>query len=245
MKILSLDIETSPNLVYAWGLFDQNIGLNQIKEVGGVLCFAAKFLDEKKVHFHAVWDKGGREEMVAAAHRLLSEADVVMHYNGRRFDIPHLNREFVLAGLTPPEPFADIDLLTVARGRFKFTSNKLEHVATQLGLEGKVSHEGFSLWTKVMGGDEVAQRRMRKYNIRDVTLLEDLYAVLQPWIRNHPSRPLYDGHGSCPACASVKVQRRGFAYTKVSKFQQYQCQACGHWFRGAKRISSPATRAVA
>lgn len=245
MKILAIDIETSPNIVYTWGLWDQNVALNQVIEPGGVICFAAKWIGEKGVKFHSVWDDG-RDDMLAAAHALLSEADVVMHYNGRRFDIPHLNREFVLAGMLPPEPFADIDLLTVARSQFKFQSNKLEHVSQQLGLGGKVKHEGFDLWRKVLGGDEVAQRRMRKYNIKDVTLLEDMYEILRPWIKNHPSRPLHDGHGACPVCGSGKVQRRGFAYTKVSKFQQFQCQACGHWFRGTSRVGkAPTTQAVA
>lgn len=244
MKVLAIDIETKPHVAYVWGLFDQNVGLNQIIETGGVICFAAKWLGEKDVKFHSVWTDG-KADMLAAAHSLLSEADVVMHYNGRRFDIPHLNREFVLAGMLPPEPFADIDLLTVARGQFKFASNKLEHVSKQLGLEGKVAHEGFGLWVGVMEGDELAQRRMRKYNIRDVTLLEDLYAVLRPWIKNHPSRPLHDGTGTCPVCASDRVQRRGFAYTKVSKFQQFQCQTCGHWFRGTTKVSKAGTTQAA
>ena len=38
---------------------------------------------------------------------------------------------------------------------------------------------------------------MEKYNRQDVTLLEELYAVLQPWIPNHPHRGLYDGHSGC------------------------------------------------
>ncbi len=32
-KILVLDIETAPIVAHVWGLFDQNIGLNQIKRL--------------------------------------------------------------------------------------------------------------------------------------------------------------------------------------------------------------------
>lgn len=235
MKILAIDIETSPNIVYTWGLFDQNIGLNQIVETSGVLCFAAKFLGEKRVHFYSV-HKHGREAMVQAAHDLLSEADVVMHYNGKRFDIPHLNREFVEAGLTPPEPYKQIDLYLVSRRVFKFQSNRLDHVTQQLGLEGKVQHEGFDLWRRCLAGDETAWKTMERYNRRDVTLLEDLYEILRPWIPNHPNRALYDNRpGTCPKCGGTHLQRRGTERTAVSEYPRFQCQTCGAYFRGTAR----------
>ena len=70
--------------------------------------------------------------MLEGIHKLLDEADAVIHYNGKRFDIPSLNKEFLLNGMFPPAPFKEIDLLTVARGRFRFVSNKLDYVAQQL-----------------------------------------------------------------------------------------------------------------
>jgi hypothetical protein len=97
VKLLTLDIETSPNLAYVWALFDQNVGLNQLVEVGSVICFAAKWYGEKKIHYHSD-HHDGHEAMVAAAWNLIDEADAVIHYNGKAFDIKHLNREFVLAG---------------------------------------------------------------------------------------------------------------------------------------------------
>lgn len=235
MKILALDIETAPATVYAWGLFDQNIGLNQIVSPVRTLCFAAKYLGEKKVHFHSEWDDG-HDEMVARAHELLSETDVVMHWNGDRFDIPHLNREFIEAGMAPPTPFKNIDLMKVVRKEFKFMSNKLDNVTQRLGLEGKIKHEGFEMWTKVMDGDPAAQRKMKKYNIRDVTELEGLYEILRPWIRNHPSLPLHSPgeQSGCPTCGSKNATRRGYAYTQVSRFVQYQCQDCKRYYRSSK-----------
>lgn len=233
MKILSLDIETSPHLAHVWGLWDQNVGLPMLREVSEVLCFAAKFQGERKVYFADSRDKA---EMIGLAHHLLDETDVVMSWNGKRFDLPHLNREFILAGMTPPSPYEQIDLLLTARRQFKFASNKLDHVAKQLGLAGKVKHSGFDLWLRVMAGDETAWRQMRRYNIQDVLLLEDLYERLQPWIPNHPSRTLYDGTGACPVCSSNHVQKRGVRRTKVSSYQSYQCQACGSWLRGGRKL---------
>jgi len=57
-RILVLDIETSPNLAWVWGMWDQNVGINQLVESQTVLCFAARWLGEKKVHFHSVHQDG-------------------------------------------------------------------------------------------------------------------------------------------------------------------------------------------
>jgi RNase_H superfamily len=236
MKILAIDIETAPSLAYVWGLFDQNIGVNQLVEPTEMLCFAAKWFGDRRMFFHSV-QKDGREGMVRAAHELLNEADVVVHYNGKRFDVPHLNREFLQAGLPPPSPFVQMDLWAAVKRRFRFTSSKLEHVSTALGLPGKVKHEGFDLWRKCLAGDVAAWRRMERYNRQDVKLLEDLYAKLQPWLPAHPSRQLYDGISGCPTCGAGSLQRRGVAFTKVSKFQRWHCESCGGWFRSTRRDS--------
>jgi uncharacterized protein YprB with RNaseH-like and TPR domain len=149
--------------------------------------------------------------MLLRAHELLDEADAVLHYNGRRFDIPHLQREFMEAGMKPPAPFKQIDLLATMKKEAKFISNKLAFVSKRLGLRGKLQHEGFPLWIKCMEDDERAWKRMQKYNIRDVTELEKLYLLARPWIRNHPSHAALTGTNVCPKCGSPKLQRRGFA----------------------------------
>ena len=236
MKVLLIDIETSPNLGYVWSLWQQNVGLSQLVATTEMICFAAKWLGEDDVHF---WSEHthGKQTMVEAAWKLLNTADVVMHYNGKRFDVPHLNREFLAAGLTPPSPYKQIDLLSVVKKRFRFPSNKLQYVSTVLGLEGKVSHEGFDLWVKCMAGDAEAWARMETYNRQDVQLLEDVYEILLPWIPGAPNRHLFDGEGACPSCSSGPLVEDGFAYTKLSKFPQYRCQACGSFFRSSRRVS--------
>lgn len=231
MNVLTIDIETLPHEVYTWGLWEQNIPINMIKEPGSVLCFAAKWYGEKSSHFF----KG--DNMIQAAWDMLDAADVVIHFNGKKFDVPHLNTEFLLAGLGPPSPFKQIDLCNIVKSRFKFPSNKLQYVSTALGLPGKVETGGFGLWTGCMKGDEKSWAKMEKYNRQDVVLTEKLYDQLIPWVPNHPSLHLYDFRmDGCPTCGSNNMQKRGFAYTKVSRFQQYQCSGCGAYFRSSKRL---------
>lgn len=232
MKTLLLDIETAPNKVYAWGLFKQNIALNQIEEPGYTLCWAAKWLGKKEIMFRSVHTHG-RKAMLAKIHALLAEADVVIHYNGSSFDIPTLNREFLTDGHLPPAPVQEVDLLKTVRARFRFLSNKLDYIATQLLGQGKVAHKGMELWRKCMVGDEAAWRVMERYNKRDVVILEKVYKHLLPWIQPHPNHNLYQDKAKavCPNCGSSKLHSRGFAYTATMVYRRLQCTVCGKWSR--------------
>jgi uncharacterized protein YprB with RNaseH-like and TPR domain len=120
--------------------------------------------------------------MVSTAHALLDLADVVMTWNGRKFDIPHLNREFLGLGFSPPSPYQQIDLYQVVKKNFLFPSNKLQYVSQALGLDGKVAHEGHGLWVACMEGDPEAWALMERYNKQDVWMLEEIYGRVQPWI---------------------------------------------------------------
>jgi DNA polymerase III epsilon subunit-like protein len=230
MKILLLDIESAPNLVHVWGLWQQNVGLPQILASGYVLCWAAKWLGEDEILFSSEYHDG-KKKMLKQIHELLDEADAVIHYNGTKFDIPTLNKEFLLEKMTPPSPFKQIDLLKTARNQFKFPSNKLDYISQSLGLGKKVKHIGHELWIKCMDFDPIAWEQMREYNIQDVVLLEKIYNKLLPWIKNHPNRGIYNNKECCPSCGSGLFQKRGIAVTKTLKYQRYQCKECGHWFR--------------
>ena len=237
VRVLFFDIETVPHEVYAWGLWDQNVGLSQIIQPGRVFGFAAKWLGEKE----AVWvsdDTVGHAAMVRMAHAMLSNADIVVTYNGISFDIPHMQREFLLAGLHPPKPYKQIDLMRVVKKQFKFASNKLDFVSQQLGLGRKTSHEGFDLWVKCMAGDEKALRKMAVYAKQDVRLTEKLYHYLLPWLTNVPHIGQMDGQeeGSCWACGGTKLRRDGVAFAFVTTYRLYQCLKCGAWVRSTAKI---------
>lgn len=146
MKILVLDIETSPHIAYVWGLFKENIPIERVIEEGRTLCWAAKWTGDKRTEF-ASEHHIGHEQMVRVMWNLLNEADAVVHYHGSKFDVPKLNREFLRYDLLPPSPYKQIDLLKVVRKHFKFPSYKLEYVLNALGLRPKMKNGGFSTWT--------------------------------------------------------------------------------------------------
>lgn len=243
MKVLTIDIETSPSLAYVWKMFQNDVSLSQLETVTEVMCFAAKWLDSKKVEFYSTHHHG-KQEMVEQAHRLLTEADAVVHFNGTTFDMPHLNREFLLAGMNPPAPYKQIDLLRAVKSNFRFMSNKLAHVTEQLQLSGKLSHTGFQMWRDALAGDEKAWALFKRYNIQDVRTTEELYHKLRPWIHNHPSVALDHGVDGCNRCGSQNLQKRGYDTTSQGKYQRLQCQDCGGWLRSGKRLDSVDLRGI-
>ena len=231
MKILLLDIETAPNLVHVWGLWQQNVGLPQIIAAGYVMCWSAKWLGEDEVMFDSIHNSKPRK-MLKGIHSLLDQADAVVHYNGKKFDIPTLNKEFLLYGFMPPAPYKQIDLLSVARTQFRFPSNKLDYVAQALKVGKKTKHAGHELWIRCLNWEDTAWKEMEEYNRNDVVLLEQVYFKLLPWIKHHPNQNLYSAEELiCPTCGGHHHQRRGLAYTTTCTYQRFQCTECGSWFR--------------
>ena len=50
-RVLTIDIETSPHLAYTFSMYDANISADMVVRPSRVLCFAAKWLDERQVMF--------------------------------------------------------------------------------------------------------------------------------------------------------------------------------------------------
>lgn len=233
-KILILDIETAPNRAYFWGaVYKQNINPDWIDANGHVLCWAAKWLGAEEVLFSRLVNKNHRA-MLMGMHKLLDEAHAVVHYNGQKFDIPTLNKEFLTHSMPPPAPYKQIDLLKTMWNAFLFPSNKLDYIAKTLKIGEKLRHEGPALWLKCMAGDKEAWTKMESYNRKDVELTEKLYMRLRPWIRGHPNVGSVSGSLACPTCGSFNFNRDGEHLAQVLKYARYQCSDCETWFRGTK-----------
>ena len=244
MRLLSIDIETSPLLCYSWGTFNVNIGLNQILKPTQMMCFAAKWYDSPKIIFKSTYHDG-TEDMVKTVHGLLDEADAVMHYNGKRFDELHINREIIERKLGRPSPYKSIDLYQKVKRIVKLPSNKLQYVSTWLGTDGKAATGGMELWVQCLADPPSAKAwaTMRTYNKQDTLLLESTYDSLLPWLDGLPHAGLYGNtveENVCQTCGSANVQKRGFAYTNLGRYQQYRCEraGCGAWSRGKKLLDS-------
>ncbi len=242
MRILTIDIETSPNLADVWGLWQQNVGLSQLRESTRMLCFAAKWYGQKKTIYKSEYHHG-TEDMIATAWDLLNKADGVVGWNSQRFDVRHLNREFVENGMGPTSPFKNVDLMKTCKANFMFPSYKLDYVAGRLLGEHKEETGGHQLWTDCLAGKRKAWTTMKRYNIGDTELTERMYVRLLPWITMHPNANIWsEGEEKvCGKCGSDHIVKDGYYNTNVNRYQQYRCQSCGAWGRGRESLTKKKT----
>jgi hypothetical protein len=233
-NVLFVDIETSPNLGYVWGQWDQNV--IEFEKEWILLSVAWCWLGDRETNVVALPDYPALYEldptndfMLAALLRdLFDHADVVVAHNGVEFDTKKSQARMVYHGIEPPSPFKEVDTLKVARSKFKFNSNKLGALCAALGLPHKGDPGGFKTWKGCMVGDPKAWATMKKYNKQDVDILEKLYLRFLPWIKNHPNLAvLGERPKACPRCGKVgKMQARGWHVYSVTRRRRFQCQAC-------------------
>lgn len=242
-NILTLDIETSPTTVYTFDMKPNWISPDKIIEPSVVMCFAAKWYDENNVQFYSSHHQN-REEMVQNAWDLLDRADVLVTFNGVRFDVKHLKREFVLAGLPMPRPWKDVDLYREAKKQWEFESKGLNHLAQRFELGKKEAHEGFDLWRLCLAGDKSAWERMKAYNVQDVVLTEQLYDRMRGWIPNHPhmGAPIGIEDETCNQCGSTNLVLNGTKRAVLMEYSLYRCMDCGANVQGNQSTRVARTR---
>lgn len=242
MKILFLDIETSPHISVHFGRWQQNIIKEHTLEESRMITWAAKWAGKRKVTYCDVWNHS-KDEFLGTLWQLIDEADLVVGYNHRKFDMKRINAEFLTEGIEPPSPYDTVDLLQQVKKHFSFSSNKLKHVLKELGLSPKLE-EGvdMGLWIDCcVYKKRTAQKLMRSYNRQDVVSTEELYNYLLGWISPHPNWGLYvddvtDERPVCPNCGSTHMVKSKVRRTKVSTYQQWKCQSCNSYHRGRKNL---------
>lgn len=258
MKTLVLDIETSPAKAYIFQLKTNFIPAANIFQDVQVLCWVAKWLDDDEWIFSASlpdfskWKKGddlpSDKPVIQALIPLLEEADMVVAHNGKSFDMAIITARAIINGIPPLPPVKMVDTLLISRKIQKLLSHKLDFLGEVYNVGRKLEHEGMSLWVKCLDGDLSAWGRMLDYNKQDVYLLEDVYNRMLPYMIGHPNRShgtVNDGEPVCRLCGGTDMQRRGFDYTNLGKYQRYQCQkdGCGKWAKGRTNLLTKEERA--
>lgn len=242
-KILLVDIETAPILGYVWGLWDQNVGLNQIHTDWHLLSWSAKWLDSKDILYMDSRNEKNIEndsKLLKGIWKLLNDADIVITQNGKKFDIKKLNTRFILNGFEPPSSFKQIDTLTLAKKHFSFTSNKLAYMTDKLCVKyKKLDHKkfaGFELWKECLAGNLSAWKEMELYNKYDVLALEELYHKMAPWDSSIDFNVYEDGIVNTCKCGNSTFRKEGFVFSVSGKYQRYRCKKCGSQTRSKQNL---------
>lgn len=249
VKILLVDIESAPALVYVWKFFQENVSPKQVVEHPFIMSIAAKWLDSDDIFYYENRTSNDKA-LIVAINKLLDEADIVVAHNGNRFDFPKIRARSVIHGLKPPSPYKMIDTYRISKKEFNFPSNSLEYLCKALDLPVKKGDHkkfsGFNLWLECLRKNDEAWKELKDYNILDVYALEALYLRLRPWATNHPNVVIYKEAGPAPLendpqcikCGSTSTQWRGYAFTATGQFHRYQCNDCGGWSRTRYMLNS-------
>lgn len=246
-RVLLFDIETSLQPVAVFSLANQDwINPENILAERHLVSVCWKWFGESKVYSVSLLNDPKRfakdphddKHVCEVFHKVLNEADCVIGHNSDNFDIKYLKTRMLIHGMATLPPITSLDTYKVLKQNFMLNSNKLDYAGHVLGL-GRKKSTPKGLWLDVLAGSKKAIKVMVDYNKRDVTLLEDVFKKLVPYIPNHVSRELFGGTG-CPRCGSHKIQSRGLHRAISKVYQRFQCQSCSGWFREFKSsVKSP------
>jgi DNA polymerase elongation subunit (family B) len=258
-KILTLDIETQRGVWESFQPKTEFLPAARCLVPPRILCAAGKWVGEDKTHFVHAWrddDAEAMTKMLTTIHKWMNDADVIITYNGDRFDLTWCEQACSTVGLARIRPYKSIDLIKLARRKFGqgLTYKSLDWSARMYLRESKLAHGGRDLWHDIRHGTKTqqkdAQRTMREYNIRDVELTERLW--LEVYLPYSPvNLGLFQAHADddellvCTTCGTTgKLVRDGITYTGVAGYQLYRCASCGGVSRGKRAKITTELRSV-
>lgn len=241
LRCVLWDIETSLMSFTGHTLWPKFIPHYAIEQDWTIICACWKVLGQKKVYSVSTLDdpKYGKKpekvdvyddyHVVKTLREMLEDVDILIGHNGDKFDLKKFNARLIYHKLPPLPNIVTIDTLKQARKIAKFSSNRLDYIGKYFGVDGKLEHSS-GLWERSREGDPKAVKDMVKYNKRDVTLLEDVYLHMRPYMKGHPNIASVDTN-NCPKCNSANIHKHKVRITAsgIHK-QQFQCQDCGGYF---------------
>lgn len=242
-KILTIDIERLPGTAYVWEPKTRYIPARHFKEWPRMVCFAARWYGDKSMIFEAEWND--RERMVKKAYELYNEADIVVTFNGVKFDNKHLKTEWLEAGYPPPMPWKDLDLYQQVK-QFGFESKSLDSVSRRLGRPGKETFYNMDMAFAAAGGDKEAQEKLEEYNYGDIELTEWLHDRLIGWMPGAPFKGTAGDEKVCNQCGSddlMYIEDHKYRAV-VLDYALYRCNTCGGVLRAGWTARAASTRGV-
>lgn len=262
LNILYWDLESSLMGTLTFGLWNQNISGNRITKHSHLLSNSWAFNDESPqgVRLSPEDVRDGNDLLVVVdTIRAIEKADLLVTFNGKRFDVPLLKTRALYHGLPPIKFAPHLDLMQESKKNFRFPSNSMQNISLYLGEHGKLATSGRNLWERCYRWQErddcnEALKQMLTYGLQDIDATRDLHKRLQGWFKSPVNIALItkeingvntkDNHELlCPHCASKDVSKLGSkAFTSVSSFDIYRCgdSSC----RGLSRSNAAATKLV-
>lgn len=260
-KILFWDLESSLMEGYFFRIWEENIPYHRITKHSHLLSNSWAFGDDEPSGVRLTPEQvktGDDLHVVLDMIEQINKADLMVTFNGKKFDEKLLNTRALYWGLPPVSYPKHIDLMQDSKRRFKFPSNAMQNISMYLGLNGKIENSGNRLWERAAKWQdyetcEQALKDMLKYGLQDINATRDLYYRILGWSKTTPNIGTItkqvqgkdlkeDTELLCVHCGSSDVSKimiDGIAkqgYTSVSSFDLYRCgeSSC----RGVSRVNA-------
>lgn len=223
-KILLFDIEAT----------------NLDADFGFAICVGYRWYGEKKIYVPSVLDYPtafGRDPtndkyLMRDIHRVLSQADVIVGFYSKLFDLPWLMARMLHHGLPSLPAIPHVDLYFTARANLKIHSRRLANLIDFLNLKAEKTRLSGPVWVRAGAGHAPSIRYVVDHCWHDIDALDKTYTLLRPLVRLHPNvAGVYRVKelGVCRTCGKAKLHRRGYQLTRTNRKHRVQCMACGAW----------------
>ena len=249
-RILFFDLESSLMQGYFFGMWQQNINMRRINKLTHLLSVSWAYNDGEVVGYRLTPEdvKTGNDfDVVVKMVEAINNSDIIVTFNGKRFDSKLINTRALFWGLPPTKIVKHIDLMEQAKRVFKFPSNSMDNISKYLGLDGKIKTSSSSLWERCIeyqNYDECdnALSEMLTYNKQDIVVTRALYKRMQGWMKSAPNIGTITSEITgnktlrCIHCGSDDIHpMNDLTFTAVSSFELYRCGNVG--CRGISRIT--------
>ena len=246
VNILYWDLETSPEEAYVWGRWKQNVADCQVKRYSHILTCSYAFNDGTPVGVKlSPEDVQNEDDLTAVVDMVLAinHADVIVTFNGKKFDLKYLKTRMLKWGLPPLKPVKHIDLFEQAKRHFRFPSNSVDNICKYLGFSQLKIKTDFDLWKRCLSTNDnissIALEEMNIYCKGDIEVTRNLHKQMSGWVTGtnigtiaNYKQP--ENNTLRCKCGSDDIQpEQGFHYTSMNGFQLYRCGSC----RGVTRIN--------
>jgi len=238
-KVLFLDIESSPNVVYSWRVGRKiNLTPQNIIDERKIICICYKWLGDRTVHSLDWGNNQNDKKLLKEFSKVINQADVAIGHNGDQYDMKFINGRLAYHSLPPLEDITTIDTLKQSRRVFNINSHKLDYLGDFFSLGRKVETGGFQLWVDVLNKDLKALNKMIRYCKQDVKLLEEVYKKIRSYAPQTVHMGVLENKDklACKACGSKNTRPRGQRLKTKILYYCRVCEDCNHFWRTEMRV---------
>ena len=150
---------------------------------GRILCLCVLLEGESDVRTLHARTYGDERRLLADLRSLWDELDILVTFNGKRFDSRFINGRAVQYGMDPFPQKLHWDLLPYCR-KWRLASARLGSVTEALDLPDQKGHVPAEFWNRAVGGDEEAYATIARYCAQDVKVLPALAARIRPMVKS-------------------------------------------------------------